>query len=776
VAGPGALPDALQYGYGTRWLHPAISTFPDSVSQLLSSFALMRQSAPRRSSILTTPHGKSSPAPTEPLHSAFLAILVAVPVVFNAVWLWPELLAGAPTRSDSAFHLLMINGASDALARGQNPLDFWIPQLELGFPQFLYYQHFPHLVVVAVHRLLFGAVALETIYHVSRYLLLLAFPLTVYWSMRRLGFRQAAAAFGAAASSLISADARYGFEYNSYVWRGFGLYAQLWGMHLTFVALACLHFALRNGRGYAAAVASLAALALSHLVLAYMMSITGVMVLVALSDRRMLWSQLTRFVAVGLSAVVVASYMIVPFVFSSRKFLSGQPEIGGPGTNSPAELLVWLISGNLFDRGRVPVLSVLVAVGVVVAATRYQRQENRVHRLALVGLLVWLFLYVGHPTIGFLARLFPAHDGYVTSRFISTVDVFAILMIGVAGEWLWEALVRLRSRAGAQARHHCRVRAGPLLQVLTLLGILTPAFVERARYYAGNRALMAQTREALAANAEIRALFEAVAQQSGGRVYAGLRSNWGAQMRISPSLTVADYGRFIGLAQVGGAHQSLSLNAGLLEDFREGDQTLFDLLDVRWVVTPASATVPDFYLPFHRTRTYALHRVRTSGIAQYVGIHERRTVSTQRELYEGNRAWFGNVAMNVRQFIRWDYMRTPGSFEHTEPCADGGTMSGEVLSAGRVHLEAQCGSASTMLLKMTYHPNWKVTVDGRPAETFMVSPSFIGFDLPPGRHVVNAAYVSTPLKLPLALAGVAVLVLWVLFRKRLPAVLSTAYG
>jgi len=159
-----------------------------------------------------------------------------------------------------------------------------------------------------------------------------------------------------------------------------------------------------------------------------------------------------------------------------------------------------------------------------------------------------------------------------------------------------------------------------------------------------------------------------------------------------------------------------------------------------------------------------------------VGIHERRTVSTQRELYEGNRAWFGNVAMNVRQFIRWDYMRTPGSFEHTEPCADGGTMSGEVLSAGRVHLEAQCGSASTMLLKMTYHPNWKVTVDGRPAETFMVSPSFIGFDLPPGRHVVNAAYVSTPLKLPLALAGVAVLVLWVLFRKRLPAVLSTAYG
>ena len=35
----------------------------------------------------------------------------------------------------------------------------------------------------------------------------------------------------------MSADGRFGIEFDSFVWRGWGMYTQLWGVHLTFLAL-----------------------------------------------------------------------------------------------------------------------------------------------------------------------------------------------------------------------------------------------------------------------------------------------------------------------------------------------------------------------------------------------------------------------------------------------------------------------------------------------------------------------------------------------------------
>src|SRR5205809_2930501 len=141
-------------------------------------------------------------------------------MAFNAIALLPEVTIPVPNVNDDAEHALFIQQASDAWASGQDPLDFWVPQLELGFPQFLYYQNLPHLLVVALGRLTFGLVSLRLLFDLVRYVLLVGFPLTVFWSMRRLGFSDVAAAIGAAAGSLLSGSHRYGFVYARYVWRG----------------------------------------------------------------------------------------------------------------------------------------------------------------------------------------------------------------------------------------------------------------------------------------------------------------------------------------------------------------------------------------------------------------------------------------------------------------------------------------------------------------------------------------------------------------------------
>src|SRR5579863_7189669 len=164
----------------------------------------------------------------------FLPVLIAI--IFNAVMLLPELSVPIPSLNDDAFHYLNVQRADAALADGENPFDNWSPTLELGFPQPFYYQHVPYISLAIVYRLLFKQVGLLTLFNLTRYLLLVFLPITVWWSMRTMRFTQAASAIGAAFSTLISSNFLYGFEYNSYVWRGYGMYTQLWAMHFFFIA------------------------------------------------------------------------------------------------------------------------------------------------------------------------------------------------------------------------------------------------------------------------------------------------------------------------------------------------------------------------------------------------------------------------------------------------------------------------------------------------------------------------------------------------------------
>jgi hypothetical protein len=64
---------------------------------------------------------------------------------------------------------------------------------------------------------------------------------------------------------------------------------------------------------------------------------------------------------------------------------------------------------------------------------------------------------------------------------------------------------------------------------------------------------------------------------------------------------------------------------------------------------------------------------------------------------------------------------------------------------------------SMLLLKATYHPNWRATVDGEKAETVMLMPSFVGVRLPPGDHQVRIEY--RPRRLRMVLLGLGLLTL-----------------
>ena len=99
-------------------------------------------------------------------------------------------------------------------------------------------------------------------------------------------------------------------------------------------------------------------------------------------------------------------------------------------------------------------------------------------------------------------------------------------------------------------------------------------------------------------------------------------------------------------------------------------------------------------------------------------------------------------------------------------CGRGAAVA-EVVQASRLDLVASCDAVGTLLLKVTYDPGWQVTVDGKPVETFMLSPAYVGVAVPAGTHNVSARYVPVSTKTPLLLSGALLLVAAVPLARRL---------
>ena len=336
-----------------------------------------------------------------------------------------------------------------------------------------------------------------------------------------------ASAVAAAASPLFSGAFRYGFEYDSYLWRGFGMFTQAWAVHLSFIALACVYRVVNKGTGYILAMVALSVLLMSHLIYAYMMAITVILVVIVGARRSTIVPRLTRLAIVGVVVLAVTAFQWLPFI-TSRQFLSITPYLEQYKFDSfgaPA-ILGWLFTGDLFDHGRLPVLTFLLALGIGVAVVR----RTRLNIFVLTGFLVWLVLYFGRPTLGPLFDLFPLSDGLLIHRFIGEMELFAVPLMGLGGALIWELVERSttagRERLGRGASWR------PLVAAAVLIAILVPALAERTTFYAENTLFMETADSAIEADDGLAAIVSTLkSYPTGGRVYAGLREDWGKRAR-----------------------------------------------------------------------------------------------------------------------------------------------------------------------------------------------------------------------------------------------------
>jgi hypothetical protein len=683
-----------------------------------------------------------------------LALIVAVPTLFTAIGLLSELTIPVPSVNDDNFHFLLIQNASDALSSGRSIFDHIVPQTETGFPQFLYYQQLPALAVVGLQRLSFGALDLLTTFNLVRYVLLVAFPLTVFVSMRTMRFSLAACAIAAAASTLLSGDFRFGFEYDSYIFRGWGLYTQLWAMHLSFLTVAASYRAIHDGKRLWLAALLMGALVLTHLIYAYMTAFAIVLILLWGLNRANLIARVLRVAVVGAFAAAISEYMWLPFLAQSA-YLNATPYFQSYKRDSygAGPILSWLFTGDLFDHGRLPVLTVLLGAGAVGAIL--SRSRVALVSLGLFGM--WLVLYFGRPTLGALTNLFPLQDELLFHRFVGPVSLAAILLIGVGGAVIW----------GLFKPHLSALRLGAA--VVVLLIVLAPAVSERMAFYSDNTLFQQRSMDALQSDTDATAIVATLKTLPPGRVYAGLPSTYGNKMSFG-DLYFYNLLPFYGIESLPPSSQTESLNSDYVWDFNDSNQGDFDLFNVRYMIAPASMTVADFLTPIQRTARYTLYQAPTTGYAEYVAITSRQAVPTQAALFSLNLAWERTHTLpGERLFMRYDYPATVTGFDpaSTAACPGGGQTDYEWFQADAIHLAVECPADSTLVIKTTYHPDWQVSVDGVLVPDFMVSPSYIGISLPAGKHTVDAVYRAYPIKAPLVVFGAMAALFLIMIRGRL---------
>lgn len=691
------------------------------------------------------------------LARALPVLLVAAACLFNALAYLAEVGVPAPHANDDVFHFGLIERMNAAWGAGGDPLDTWIGYWGQGFPVLRYYQHLPHFVVVLTYRVLGESVPLAAVYDACRWLLLAIMPLSFYVGSRRLGAAPLTAACVALCTPLLGADPGerhfLGFQAVSFLWSGGGLYTQLMAVVLFPLALGTTTRTALTGRRYAAAIAWLAATWLSHLVLGYIACLLAALVLLRPEARGQRRAVALRLAGIFAGVALVAAYLLLPTLLESQWLSRSawEPAEYWDSYGAP-RVLSALLSGDLVDGNRLPVLSILAGIGALFAMPALRRQSHCAERgfavTALGVFVLALLLYFGRPTWGALLALLPFGGSLPLHRLICAVQFGALLLAGFA-------LARL-----AQYPSWQRSPARVLTATAAMLLVLSPAIATTIALANQNVTWRRQAARADAAVAQpLARAFDEFRQrdaQQPGRGYGGTSWDWGRDFRYGGTNV---YHRWSDhdLAAISYMYHTMGLNSDLEPSFDPRRRDHYELFNVRYLLADLPARLPGFATRQSLAPGLVAGFVATGGYFGVVGSDAfyRFTSGQARRLQALGRAFIASDWHAAGRFVRIGWRDSdaaaPGEVELQSDASLGPVASdgwrpprGEIVASGgsgdRYHARVRLEEPGLILFRMTFHPNWRARLDGAEVDTVMLAPAYLGVPAPAGLHELEMHY------------------------------------
>ena len=677
-----------------------------------------------------------------------------IAVAWGLVELRPELTA-VPYLDDSSIHQQMVRFASTRISQGHLPLTSWFPYLGLGSPQFLHYQSLPSMITG-----LFGTfVDPDTAFRWSMYLLLALWPLVIYWAARLFGLGRWTAGAAALVSPLLQSTAGIGYEDMAYIWRGYGVWTQLWASWTLPLAWAFTFRAMDARRSVRRSVLPAVFFIMVTVGLHFE---TGYLAFVAVivfpflvpSNLR---GRLVRAVLVGGSALLASAWVIVP-VLQQSHWAARNQVLQGTGLENgygASQLLDWLVRGQLFDRNHwIAVITIFGAVGLVVCVVGWRRFVAGRAQVALF--VVATLMTFGRTTWRGLYSILPGSSDVFIRRFEMGMQLSGILLAGIGLVFVGRLLVTSATTLLPEARQRRlgRPMGRALVAALCVAGavlVLIPAWTSMDTYNGGNELNVSyQAKAELSQAPSLDSLLAYVKANPRGRVYAGQPTNWGNDFVVG-EVPVFKYLESRDVDEVGYTLRTASLMTDPEYHFDDSNPGDYPLFGIGYLLTPANTpegapwTPP---VPARQVRCsgdYCLWALPDPG---YFHVYDTTGVldATRADVGTQSVPLLNSTALSEAQ----DKTVAFNGGAASPPTAPEGTaLSGPPgrvvvehanLAGGNAGAVVRTNRRATVVLSASYDPGWTVTVNGHPEPTVIVAPALVGVDVGPGVHVVRFTY------------------------------------
>jgi len=718
--------------------------------------------------------------------------LVFLAMLFTAVFHLPELIANSPDVNDNAFHLGLAHSFNDRLNLQANPLDYWIPYWMAGYPVFHDYQFIPSFITVFVYRIFLEQVSLQFIMHLLIYLLLVFFPLIIYYSFRKIGFGIFSSTISALFSLGISGNFSYGWDYSSYVWQGFGMYSQLFGMFFMPLFIARAAVCLKTGKCYGSATLFFILTFLSHILFGYIACIICLLLLIRGIGKDLLFKSVRRLILLFFILATVTSYFWLPMIIDSKfHYRSVFEPIEKFNSYGYKEIITRFISGELLDFGRFPIMTILCIAGLLFAFYKSLERRNGIYRFAFCGFFIWFFLYFGRATWGRLIDLLlPMSKVIHMERFVNGLHFFVIAAVGMGVEFIWEQIKKIKKLLWKQKFI--------LLCIVIILAVI-PIFKERGSYLLLSDRLAAAYKIKFDKEwPEFKLVLDKIKTLPPGRVYCGWSGGWGDNYKVGGAKCYHVLSQN-GIENLGNAPFSWTPVSDFQISWNDNRYAEYVLYNIKYVISDKEKIWPDFIKPIFQSGRHTLYQVETGGyfdlVESDIFLQANKNISRnfirlwlisdlrdknqfmtigsqiigdkayQNYIFAKNEYKFTSKIAGIddskeRHIFENDFLFNRFSFLEKENL---GQINNENKNNEVYQAEFTALKPAYLLFKVNYHPNWHILIDGQEQEKLMFSPGMIGVAVSPGTHAVKAFYRPQTIKVILFFIGLIILII-VLFK------------
>jgi hypothetical protein len=757
--------------------------------------------------------------------------------------------------------------------------DHWVPNWAQGYNLPYYYSHIPQITIVLGWRfvsLFVPSMTLFQFYHGIIYLLMCFFPISVFLALLVAGLPWITAGVGALFAMNLSTDGLYGLDPSSFLWRGYGLSSQLFAMIWFPLALAYAYrFFMSDWRleigdwknsnflkslvsspllpailllaattaGHLGigmiAMISVGFLAVSFPIMAFMRQ-KSLKEIISISKK-----QVFRLAMVAGIAIFLLSYWIIPTLIHDKFHnISFWDPVWKFDSYGAKEVIIRLFNGDLFDFGRLPVITYLTILGSIVClynagrnaflSNATQEMDGTKTNNRLQGgdtkkvipacgpdlspfsflFFFWVLFYFGRTTWGGLIDLIPGMKEFHLSRFLVGVHTSGMILAPIGFVWFANLVTRIASRL-AKTYHFRPPRSFIRIFVYSLICLLLipPILRWSVTYNELNERLIIQANENYAkAKTDEQKLFSLLRSLPTARIYAGRGGSYGKKFEVAETAYFMHLSTY-GLQTTLWLPETWSMNSDTEQFFSEDQAKDYDLYNMRWVVAPPDYTPQSFWEQVDESPSWKLYEVPTSGYFT-TGVRPAIVASDKRSFFTVVHLWiqsnahnkglFPELTYNTSHFPRtWGLPNFKMIDEVTYVTPDGKrhnlwTETPVYLPPNAQSLEQFAATSKEqyanlqllgpeendhdmtlkttvevgnpceeciVVLKETFHPGWKLWVDGRRVTPFITFPFFIGIPVAPGTHTIIASYEPSTLKVGLLVLTLITIVGIILLNK-----------